>query len=107
MPYLPCTVAPQATTKSRFLDAGNAEQHCQSAPLAVPARSASTPPQDVFDSPGWLGAPMREAGPLGAQPLPRVLELAASKAAGFPPPLTIQVLPQLVNFAVVPPYARV
>ena len=29
----------------------------------------------------WLGAPRGEADPLGAQPLPRVLELAAFKAA--------------------------
>ena len=34
-----------------------------------------------------------EAGPLGAQPLPRVLELAASQAAYFLAPLTIQATP--------------
>ena len=33
---------------------------------------------------GWLGAPTGETGPLGAQPLPRVRERAASKAAEFP-----------------------
>ena len=41
------------------------------------------PPQGAPDSPGWLSAPRGEAGPLGAQPPPRVLELAASKAAHF------------------------
>ena len=41
----------------------------------------------------WLWAAchsLGEAGPLGAQPLPRLLKLAASRAAGFTPPLTIQ-----------------
>ena len=38
---------------------------------------------------GGSAHPGQEAGPLGAQPLPRVLELAASKAADFPWPLTI------------------
>ena len=46
-------------------------------------RSATAPPQGAPDSPGWLSAPRGEAGPLGAQPPPRVLELAASKAAHF------------------------
>eukprot|EP00964_Phaeocystis_antarctica_P155663 scaffold124921_cov59-Phaeocystis_antarctica.AAC.11 len=46
-------------------------------------RSAPAPPQGTPDSSGWLGAPRREAGPLGAQPLPRVLERAASEAADF------------------------
>ena len=43
-------------------------------------RSAPAPPQGTPGSSGWLGAPRGEAGPLGAQPLPRVLELAASTA---------------------------
>ena len=34
-------------------------------------------------SSGWPGAPRRETGALGAQPLPRVFERAASKAAHF------------------------
>ena len=33
-----------ATTKSRFLDASNAKQHCQRALLAVSAKLAPTPP---------------------------------------------------------------
>eukprot|EP00964_Phaeocystis_antarctica_P136133 scaffold100552_cov54-Phaeocystis_antarctica.AAC.2 len=43
--------------------------------------SAPAPPQGAPDSPGWLSAPRGEAGPLSAQPSPRVLELATSKAA--------------------------
>ena len=35
-------------------------------------RSAPAPPQGAPDSSGWLGAPRREAGPLGAPPLPRL-----------------------------------
>ena len=46
--------------------------------------SASVPPQGAPGSSGWLGAPTGETGPLGAQPLPRVLELATSEAADFP-----------------------
>eukprot|EP00964_Phaeocystis_antarctica_P031188 scaffold17660_cov46-Phaeocystis_antarctica.AAC.4 len=42
------------------------------------------PPQRAPGSSGWLGAPWGETGPLGAQPLPRVFELAASKVAHFP-----------------------
>ena len=42
------------------------------------------PPQGAPGSSGWLSAPTRETGPLGAQPLPRVLEPAASKAADSP-----------------------
>ena len=45
--------------------------------------SAPAPPQGAPGSSGWPGAPRGETGPLGAQPLPRVLELAASKAAHF------------------------
>ena len=33
---------------------------------------------------GWCGAPREETGPLGVQPLPLVLERAASQAAHFP-----------------------
>eukprot|EP00964_Phaeocystis_antarctica_P048639 scaffold28168_cov75-Phaeocystis_antarctica.AAC.1 len=42
--------------------------------------SAPVPPHGTSGRSGWLG----EAGPLGAQPLPRVLELAAPKAADSP-----------------------
>ena len=35
-------------------------------------------------SAGWHGAPWGEVGPRGAQPRPRVLELAPSEAAHFP-----------------------
>ena len=45
--------------------------------------SASVPPQGAPGGSGWRGAPRRETGPLGAQPLPQVLEPAASKAAYF------------------------
>eukprot|EP00964_Phaeocystis_antarctica_P130844 scaffold94723_cov60-Phaeocystis_antarctica.AAC.1 len=34
-------------------------------------------------SSGWLGGPRGASGPLGPQPPPRVLKLAASKAADF------------------------
>eukprot|EP00964_Phaeocystis_antarctica_P084904 scaffold53562_cov36-Phaeocystis_antarctica.AAC.1 len=47
-------------------------------------RSAPTPPQCAPGGSSWLGAPRREAGPLGAPPLPRVLERAASEAADVP-----------------------
>jgi hypothetical protein len=46
--------------------------------------SALVPPHGAPGSSGRLSAPKGETGPLGAQPLPRVLELAASKAADFP-----------------------
>ena len=46
--------------------------------------SAPVPPQGAPGSSGWPGAPTGETGPLSAQPLPRVLERAASKAADFP-----------------------
>ena len=47
-------------------------------------RSAPSPLQDAPDRSGWLGALRGETGPLGAQPLPRALELAASNVAHFP-----------------------
>ena len=53
--------------------------------------SAPVPPQGVPGSSGWLDAPRGETGPLGAEPLPRVLERAASTAAHFPAFVTIQV----------------
>ena len=46
--------------------------------------STPVPPQDAPGSSRWLGTPRGEAGPLGAPPLPRVLELAASTTAHFP-----------------------
>ena len=45
-------------------------------------RSAPAPPQGAPGSSGWPGAPRGETGPLGAQPLPRVLWSSRSKAAG-------------------------
>ena len=45
------------------------------------ARAA--PPQGAPGSSDWLGAPREGAGPLGAQPLPRVLERAATDFAAF------------------------
>ena len=73
-----------------------AEQHGQSAPLAVPelgsrrlllracASSGHVPPQGTPSRSGWLSVLTGETGPPGAPPLPRVPELAASKAADFP-----------------------
>ena len=45
--------------------------------------SASVPSQGAPGSSGWPSAPTAETGPLGAQSLPRVFELAASEAADF------------------------
>ena len=45
--------------------------------------SAPAPPQGVPGGSGWLSTPRGEAGPLGTQPLPRMLAPAASKAADF------------------------
>ena len=63
-------------------------QHDQSAPLGAPLAGAPARPLRLLrarlaalDSSALPGG---EAGPLRAQPLPRVLELAASKAANFP-----------------------
>ena len=56
-----------------------------SAPRAAPYNSASAPPQV------WTARHSNEEGsPLGAQPLPRPLEPATSKATDAPPLLTIQ-----------------
>ena len=59
-----------------------AEQHGQSDPLAAPQLGPC-----ASSGRAWWHWPARHsqeaAGPLGAQPLPRVLELAASKAADF------------------------
>ena len=48
--------------------------------------SAPAPPQGAPGGSGQLGSSQEEAGPLGAQPLPRVLELAASEATDFTVP---------------------
>ena len=60
-----------------------APQHGQSAPLAVPQLGPFASSEHA-----WRLQAARysqgEAAPLGTQPLPRVLELAASKAAYFP-----------------------
>ena len=58
---------------------GTAQQHGQSAALAVPS-SARAPPQGA---PGGSRHPGREVGPLGAQPPPYVLGPAASNVAEF------------------------
>jgi hypothetical protein len=58
----------------------------KSAPLAVPTSAPAPPPRGAPCSSGWQRrSPRGEAGPLGAQPLPRVFERAASKAAHSPP----------------------
>jgi|TARA_B110001469_G_scaffold55046_1_gene53134 hypothetical protein len=59
---------------------------CRSAlevPLWQGPSSAPVPPRGALFCSGQLGSLRGEAGPLGAQPLPRVLGLAASKAADF------------------------
>ena len=54
--------------------------------------SAPVPLQGAPGGSGQFGTPRkRPVNTLSAQPLPRVLELAASKAADFTAPLTIQV----------------
>ena len=55
--------------------------------------SAPAPPQDAPGGPGQLGTPRVEARPLGAQPRPQVLELAALLSKRRSPlllPLTIE-----------------
>ena len=55
-------------------------QHGQSAPLAVPQLGACASSGRAWRL--WAARlSQEEAGPLGVHPLPRVLELAASKAA--------------------------
>eukprot|EP00964_Phaeocystis_antarctica_P063982 scaffold38435_cov27-Phaeocystis_antarctica.AAC.1 len=55
-------------------------QHGQSAPLAAPQLGSCASPGRAWRL--WAARHCREeAGPLGAQALPRLLELAASKAA--------------------------
>ena len=53
-------------------------------PKQRPLLSARAHLQGAPGSSGWLGAHRGETGPLGAQPLPRVLELAATEAADVP-----------------------
>ena len=60
------------------------EQHGQSYPLAVPQLGFGASSGRAWRL--WAARHSQgEAGPLGAQPLPRVLELAASKAADLTP----------------------
>ena len=66
-------------------------QHGQSAPPWRCPSSAPVPPQGAPGGSGRRPLSGGDAGPLGAQPLPRVLERAASKAAHFPA-LTTQAL---------------
>ena len=81
------------TSRARLLKEAEAEQH-GSAParllrlrllrlrlLGSCASSAPAPPQAAPGGSWRLGTPRREAGPLSAQPLLRVLELATSRAA--------------------------
>ena len=65
------------------LGLSNVEQHTQSAPspwAAPPARLLCLF-RARLAAPGGSGQPQKEAGPPGAQPLPLLLERAASKAA--------------------------
>ena len=69
----------QAAQRER-VRAARVSRHAQSVPWAVPQLGSC-----AFSKRAWrLWAALdsqKEAGPLGAQPSPRVLELAASKAA--------------------------
>ena len=60
----------------------NELQHGQRAPWVVP-QLGSCALMARLAAPGSPALPGREAGPLDAQPWPRVLELAASEAAHF------------------------
>ena len=86
--YSPCTYHVLAvytyyllTMDSRF---NFAFEQCSSMVKVPPWQcpsSAPVPPQGAPGGSGQLGTPRDEAGPLSAQPLPFVLERAASKAA--------------------------
>ena len=83
----PMTMLLQASSEKHYLF--NIMDTCSSrairgAPPGQSPSSAPAPPRGAPGSSGWRGAPTGEAGPLGAQPLPRVLERAASKATDFP-----------------------
>ena len=79
-----CVSSPRRTTRmasSRSLSSRpTVRRHGQSATAPCPS-SAVLPPLSAHGGSGWLGAPRGEAGPLGAQPPPRVPELAAYRAA--------------------------
>ena len=72
---------PTATATDTATDTAGAEQHGQSAVCAVPQLGSCASSGHAWRL-SWRI--FGEAGPLGAQPLPRVLEPAASKAADFP-----------------------
>ena len=75
------TIAPDEADGSRF---NFAFEQCSSRVKVPPWQcpsSAPVPPQGAPGGSGQLGTPRDEAGPLSAQPLPFVLERAASKAA--------------------------
>ena len=61
---------------------------------SAPARRLPAPPQGAPGGSGPLGSPPRgvegPAGPLGAQPLPRLLERAASKGRPTPHPCAVR-----------------
>ena len=82
-----CVSSPRRTTRMASLRSRSSRptvrRHGQSAAFPCPS-SAAVPAQSAHGGSGWLGAPRGEAGPLGAQPPPRMLERAASNAADFP-----------------------
>ena len=80
-----------ARESSAIIKGARACQHGQSAVWAVPQLGSCSSSGHSWRL--WAARySQEEVGPLGAQPLPRVLELAASQAAYFLP-LTIQATP--------------
>ena len=78
----PTTPAATAPRRSSSSCASMACQHGQSASLAVLPSSAPVPPQSAPCGSGQLGIPRKRPGRCGRPAtVPRVLELAASKAA--------------------------
>ena len=67
-------------SKNLLIKDKKAGRHGQG-PLWQGPSSPPTPPRGAPGGSGQFGAPREEAGPLGAPPPPRVLELAASKVA--------------------------
>ena len=73
--YLSAVAAPFASSEA-------VAQHGQSAALAVPQLGSCASSGRAWQ-PWAARLPQEEVSPLGAQPLPRLLELAASKATDF------------------------
>ena len=69
-------------SKNLLIKDKKAGRHGQG-PLWQGPSSPPTPPRGAPGGSGQFGAPREEAGPLGAPPPPRLLELAASKVADF------------------------